>query len=396
MTNGFGVIVEMLVAILLALTIIYCISLNRRLKLLKADEQSLRATISELVTATEIAERAIAGLKFTVQDCEAGLGERLRSADRFTADLDRSIASGEELFDRLARIVVAGGGTLPAGTGRPHRRAAGRSGGFAARRPGGCRRGASFCRTAARQGVWSCGMIGYFRDLRLLPIAMVASACLLALVAADLLLGRASLSFDNSAKLPTRRCPRRPPVLCGPPIANSRGRSRCSTFPIRRRHPRTVTTYRFFPSIPPLATGPQQRRHYYRLGAGAERREQREGRKARGPQRQGSWQQRSRQQGRRRQTAEGSAAVAQRHGDPINAGPNPGPSAAERAILERLQERRPGARKACPRARHPRRPYCRRGEAGRIEAHAKSRRAKSKSRPPCRKRTRPKPPASRA
>ncbi len=31
-------------------------------------------------------------------------------------------------------------------------------------------------------------MIGYFRDLRLLPIAMVASACLLALTAADLLL----------------------------------------------------------------------------------------------------------------------------------------------------------------------------------------------------------------
>ena len=75
MSNGFGVIVEMLVAILLALTIAYCISLNRRLKLLRADEQSLRATISELVTATEIAERAIAGLKLTVDECEAGLGD---------------------------------------------------------------------------------------------------------------------------------------------------------------------------------------------------------------------------------------------------------------------------------------------------------------------------------
>jgi hypothetical protein len=107
--NGFGVIVEMLVAILLALTIIYCVTLNRRLKLLKADEQSLRATISELVTATEIAERAIAGLKLTVQECEAGLGERLRSADRFTADLDRSVASGQELLTKLTRIVVAAG-----------------------------------------------------------------------------------------------------------------------------------------------------------------------------------------------------------------------------------------------------------------------------------------------
>jgi hypothetical protein len=112
--NGFGVIVEMLVAILLALTIIYCISLNRRLKVLKADEQSLRATISELVTATEIAERAIAGLKLTVQECEAGLGERLRSADRFTADLDRSVAAGQDLLERLTRIVVAGGGAIPA------------------------------------------------------------------------------------------------------------------------------------------------------------------------------------------------------------------------------------------------------------------------------------------
>ena len=114
MTNGFGVIVEMLVAILLALTIIYCISLNRRLTVLKADEQSLRATISELVTATEIAERAIAGLKLTVQDCEAGLGERLRSADRFTADLDRSVAAGQDLLDRPTRIVVAGAGAIPA------------------------------------------------------------------------------------------------------------------------------------------------------------------------------------------------------------------------------------------------------------------------------------------
>jgi hypothetical protein len=112
-SNGFGMIIEMLVAILLALTIAYCISLNRRLKLLKADEQSLRATISELVTATEIAERAIAGLKLTVEECEAGLGARLRSADRFTADLDRGIAAGKDLYDRLARIVVAGGGTIP-------------------------------------------------------------------------------------------------------------------------------------------------------------------------------------------------------------------------------------------------------------------------------------------
>jgi len=113
-TSGLGIAIEILVALLLALTIGYCMLLNRQLKRLRSDEHSLRATISELVTATEIAERAIAGLKLTVEECEAGLGARLRSADRFTADLDRSTAAGKELLDRLTQIVLAGGGTVPA------------------------------------------------------------------------------------------------------------------------------------------------------------------------------------------------------------------------------------------------------------------------------------------
>ena len=45
-------------------------------------------------------------------------------------------------------------------------------------------------------------MIGYFRDLRLIPIAMVASACLLVLMAADLLLGQVSSSADGELSRP--------------------------------------------------------------------------------------------------------------------------------------------------------------------------------------------------
>jgi len=105
--SGIGMIIEGLVAILLMLTIGYCLLLNRRLKLLKSDEQSLRATISELVTATEIAERAIAGLKLTVEECEVGLGARLASAERVTADLERGVAAGKDLFERLSQGVAA-------------------------------------------------------------------------------------------------------------------------------------------------------------------------------------------------------------------------------------------------------------------------------------------------
>jgi hypothetical protein len=106
-SNGFGMIIEGVVAILLMLTVGYCMLLNRRLKLLKADEMSLRATISELITATEIAERAIAGLKLTVHECDAGLGERLGRAETMTGELDRRLTTGKDVLNRLSQIAIA-------------------------------------------------------------------------------------------------------------------------------------------------------------------------------------------------------------------------------------------------------------------------------------------------
>jgi hypothetical protein len=107
-SNGLGMIIESLVAILLMLTIGYCMMLNRRLKLLRADEGALRVTIGELITATEIAERAIAGLKVTARDCELGLGERLTRAERITADLDRKLLACKEVVERMSWTPAAG------------------------------------------------------------------------------------------------------------------------------------------------------------------------------------------------------------------------------------------------------------------------------------------------
>jgi len=115
-SNGFALMIESLVAILLLLTIGYSMVLNKRLKRLRADELALKATISELITATEIAERAIGGLKVTVRECDQGLGERLRTAERFSADIARQIESGEEILSRLGQIVAA---TRPAAPAAP-------------------------------------------------------------------------------------------------------------------------------------------------------------------------------------------------------------------------------------------------------------------------------------
>jgi uncharacterized coiled-coil protein SlyX len=107
MSYGFGLIIEGLVAILLMVTIGYCVILNNRLKRLKADERALKATISELITATEIAERAVAGLKTTARECESTLGARLAMAEQCCAELNRQVKAGDLVIERLARVVVA-------------------------------------------------------------------------------------------------------------------------------------------------------------------------------------------------------------------------------------------------------------------------------------------------
>ena len=105
--NGFGLMIESLVAILLLLTIAFCLVLNSRLKKLKADEQALKGTIAELITATEIAERAIAGLKMTVRDCDQSLGERLRAGESLARELGDQLDGGRHIMAQLAQITRA-------------------------------------------------------------------------------------------------------------------------------------------------------------------------------------------------------------------------------------------------------------------------------------------------
>ncbi len=107
MSHSFGIVIESLVAILLLLTIGYCMLLNSRLKRLKADEHSLKATIGELITATEIAERAIGGLKHTVRDVNENLGNQLTSAAQMSQQLKKQLAEGDNVIRRLSRIAIA-------------------------------------------------------------------------------------------------------------------------------------------------------------------------------------------------------------------------------------------------------------------------------------------------
>lgn len=107
MANAFALFIEGVVAVLLVTTICYCVVLNRKLVRLRSDETALRATIAELVTATDIAERAIAGLKVAIRDCDSTLGERLRRAEAMSETMAGQLSQGEDVLKRITMITEA-------------------------------------------------------------------------------------------------------------------------------------------------------------------------------------------------------------------------------------------------------------------------------------------------
>lgn len=126
MINILGMTIESLVAILLLLTILYCVRLNNGLRRLKADEHAMKATIAELVTATGNAERAIAGLKATLSECDTGLDGRLQKAEALSGDLARQLEAGESVLGRLIQIAGAArkpNDTAPAAASAPDAKA---------------------------------------------------------------------------------------------------------------------------------------------------------------------------------------------------------------------------------------------------------------------------------
>ena len=107
MNHSLGMAIEALVAVLLLITIGYCMLLNNRLKRLRSDEHSLKAVIAELITATEIAERAIGGLKHAVRDVNENLGDKLETASQMSDHLKRQLSECDHVVRRLSKIAIA-------------------------------------------------------------------------------------------------------------------------------------------------------------------------------------------------------------------------------------------------------------------------------------------------
>lgn len=107
---ALGMVIESLVAILLIVTIVYCVILNHKLQSLKSDESTLRETIAELMDASDAAERAIGELREIAAECDETLGARLRRAGDLKVELDTMIEDGQEIVRRLSLITAAARG----------------------------------------------------------------------------------------------------------------------------------------------------------------------------------------------------------------------------------------------------------------------------------------------
>jgi len=114
--TGFsmGLVIEGAVAVLLALTIGYCVVLNGRLKRLHADRDVLRQMISDLVGATNLANQAIKELKSTAVEADLTLNARLEEAERFGIELANHVSAGTALMERIVKITTAARTASPA------------------------------------------------------------------------------------------------------------------------------------------------------------------------------------------------------------------------------------------------------------------------------------------
>ncbi|WP_127144718.1 DUF6468 domain-containing protein [Pelagibacterium montanilacus] len=102
-----GLVIEAAVALLLATTIGYCIVLNRKLNALHSDRAALEKMIGDLVSATDLANKAIRGMRETAVESDQIMTARLAEAERFGVELANHVNAGQAVMDRIARITQA-------------------------------------------------------------------------------------------------------------------------------------------------------------------------------------------------------------------------------------------------------------------------------------------------
>ncbi len=96
-----SLIVEVTLAGLLAATLICCVKLDRRLRLLRNDQESLSGAVRALNAAVAAAQTSLSGLRAAAQDADESLGRKVSSARGLADELSLLTSAGERIAARI-------------------------------------------------------------------------------------------------------------------------------------------------------------------------------------------------------------------------------------------------------------------------------------------------------
>ena len=96
-----SLIIEMTLAVLLAATLICCFSLDRRLKRLRTDQESLNGTVHALNAAVISAGASVAKLRAAAAEADKTLGGKVTSARALVDELQLLTAACERIATRM-------------------------------------------------------------------------------------------------------------------------------------------------------------------------------------------------------------------------------------------------------------------------------------------------------
>jgi hypothetical protein len=96
-----SMIIEMTLAVLLAATLICCFSLDRRLKRLRTDQESLNGTVHALNAAVISAGASVSKLRAAAAEADKTLGGKVTSARALVDELQLLTAACERIATRM-------------------------------------------------------------------------------------------------------------------------------------------------------------------------------------------------------------------------------------------------------------------------------------------------------
>ena len=92
---SLSTIVELVLALLLAATLFYCVKLERGLRRLRADQESLNDTLRALNGGIAAAQASLAGLRAAAKDAGESLGSKVTDARALIEELSLLTSSAE-------------------------------------------------------------------------------------------------------------------------------------------------------------------------------------------------------------------------------------------------------------------------------------------------------------